>query len=240
MHPDEVLDDVLERVKTAGPERRSAWAAERWRLMHLDEEYDYKHHFSGIYRNEPLPPDDIRRFTYTKHHRSGTDDVYAALAQSDVDALEFDMARFLERVQREDMFATSFTLRKALAKQKRRWHEVEAIYGRTRPLHPDALSYWKGVYRGLGTVVRLGPELLGYDYALLRLQEHDHWTAVRETVTPRQVAAFFVWDRAGRPGALTTFAQKLGNRLSASLAAEVDPGHPLVEAYFAQSVSEPY
>ena len=235
---DDALELALDRVCKAPGVRRRAWLNRTLQLMELDERTGYKHHCSGLYINEPIPPDDFRPFRPRERAPEDPgDDDYAGLAWGSEEELSVAIQRFRGRVWREDQEAAAHAFWVGLREVG--WAEIDTIAGRRRRggrlLHPKARDYWRRVYKSIAAILRLGEDVARYDRPLVRPQEWRHWSVVRgQSVTAHQTAALFVWDRLGRPGSLTTLAQKLGSKILASTARVIDPGAALAELYFAE------
>jgi hypothetical protein len=79
------------------------------------------------------------------------------------------------------------------------------------------LQHWKHVRLVLTRVLSKHPHS-----SLLYPQERDWWREHRRTTSERFAAAYFTWERSGCPGALSTFARKVGVNVS-GISIETDP-----------------
>lgn len=236
MAPDDALELALDRVSKASWSRRALWLREQVQLMELDGRTNYEHHFSGLYvGGEPIPPDDRRplRLSVRPPLHPGDDD-YAGLAEGAAQELEGAVERFLEPVWRREQQAAADAFWRGL--REAGWVEIDSLAGHRHPagraVHPRAIKYWRQIYQGVAAILTQDQQASRYQRALVRPQEWDHWSTIRKQVTAHQAAACLVWDRARRPGALTTFAQKLGTKLRAEVARDIDVGVPLADVYF--------
>lgn len=104
------------------------------------------------------------------------------------------------------------------------WPLIEEIAGLRHPsnrqIPPVAIPHWIRVRRGITELLRAKASAKtnpGPDWWLLWPRERAVWTELQgsiKVVTPAYLAAYFTWNRASRPGAVTTFARKVGVCLS--------------------------
>ena len=205
--PDEALQRTLSELEQpkVTEERREAWK----KAVIVDEQTRRHHgeHIDGTDLGRSLR---FRRLAATDDALRDGDALQAELA---ADRLKLAVTEALAPIISRDHVLRSLAFGKGLAEG---WNGIEEIAGRRRPsgrlLHPKVEKYWRGVRKGVSEVLRNVQQRPNSGIRwLLRPRELAFFEQSGEAAAP--ASALFSWDRAGRPGSLTTFSARVGVNL---------------------------
>lgn len=223
---DERLRRALERLTAVDAERRRDWTREANRLA--EASVSHGHPLDGVRPAEDSveePPENRLDLTAVERADPADDDL-AGLAEIAAEQLWGAVREFEAKIRREDQRAQGEAFARGLDEG---WERVRELSGQRgvggRILHPDAAAYWKIARHRLTEVVKEIPACRA-----LRPQERDDLGRLPERApdaTPAEIAALFTWDRAGRPGSLSTFGRHVAVSVGASRAAQLDSGRSL-------------
>lgn len=208
---DDLLDRRLENLRGLTEDKSREWEEEFERLSEIEAVHGTKLVSLSKRRvGEDLPELGFTAASPIANRRiGGLLQVKASLKEA-VDA-------GLRRAYEGDQRARAKAFRAALDGS---WPLIEEIAGlrhpRNRQIPPVAIPHWIRVRRGITELLRAKASAKanpGPDWWLLWPRERAVWTELQgssKEVTPAYLAAYFTWNRASRPGAVTTFARKVG------------------------------
>ena len=216
---DDLLDRRLEDLRGLSEEERRKWEEEFERLSQIDA----VHGTTLVSLSKRRVGEELPALEFTAASPIA-DFKIAGLLQVEA-SLTKAAGAAMRRAHEGDQRARAKAFRAALDGS---WPLIEEIAGlrhpRNQQIPPVAIPHWIRVRRGITELLRAEASANtnpGPDWWLLWPRERAVWTELRgsiKVVTPAYLAAYFTWNRASRPGAVTTFARKVGVCLSREVA----------------------